>query len=183
MVDEMVSRRGFVAGLAAVPLAGCSDELIRYAPKADGPESKGPVRGENEVTLEVREGRGSEGPKVVENGQMRPLSGQSRLDSDPLWAAGRAAFTYVAEELGFDEHNTSLEYAIGSVPQQQSSAPIVMTSTWINRNGVIEGEVTDPEFERLVAATPSTVLVNYLPESRSPVSVSVFAAHHVRYRY
>lgn len=175
----MVSRRGFVAGLSSVSLAGCLDLLPRSAPK-NLPESKDPVRGESDVNLEFRERGDGENVELVVDGETRPIPDQTELSSEPVLAGGHGAFRYVADELDVDLSNGPLRFEERSVSRQQDSVPLVYLMTWIDRDGELVRGGTEIEFERLVAVTPRSISVRYGPDdSDSSSLLPVFAAREV----
>lgn len=147
------------------------------------PESKGPVRGENEVNTSIRVNETDASVEYFpENDSVRFVSHRSGDSAAKYttrdfkeWAkiqcasaAKEPAMRHVEQELG--------EQVGGGVRGEEVTVTI---ATHLNREGNVTSR-PDISFEELVAATPKTIEVTYALEDREHTcEVPVYAEHRV----
>lgn len=207
-----MKRRSLLAA-APVPTAGCLATVGAPGggpPGDDGtasddgvPKPRGPVRGESDVALDVREVEVDEDVEyladddavryvaawrhanhdAVENGSEAPTR-EPVYETTPFedWAETRcvsaaagAAAGHANDELDTDEVGGGITSAV----QGHDLAAVVSVTTTLDREGdVVAG--TDVDFEALVDAAPATVTATYVLEDREhELAAPVYAEHAV----
>lgn len=188
----MVSRRAFVTGLAAVPLAGCgqadptanttqsTEVTATEAPETDevSLEPRGPVRGESDVDVSVHEIRGEDRVEFRADGSTYFVPDWEYVAADTAWVASIAAWRYVTMELDVDP--MALGVSTGDVRQEgEASIPIISTGVNLDRNGNIQKRPV-VSFAELVSITPRSVRVMYYSGgSENLETVPIYARYRI----